>query len=358
LLVVQYSVLIVDGDPDYIQYLGGTLKANGFESAGTSSGANALQIYKKDNPDLVIADLDIAEMDGLELLRELRNFDPKTKLILTTMSASKELITNAFRMGALDILEKPIDIEFLTNKVQELLSREDRDLEGNLRMMSLASIIQINCEERNQAQLILNFQGSEGQIFFNNGEMIHAEVGDLTGEEAVYALLGWEEGSFQVKMGVEPSLQTIEKPWSGVLLEGMRRIDETTAGWSPEWDDEVTDMNEEQTSDLPQRINKAISSIREVNHSLICSLDGTVLAQEMDGNVDEFRNWGIFIQEKSELIGGFLNAGDLDRAVLSAPEERYYLQQRDDHLVLLTLNGRASAETVYESVEMIFKRYQ
>ncbi len=65
--MVQYSILIADGDPDIIQYLSGTLQANGFKSASTSSGANALELYKKDTPDLVVADLALSEMDGMQL---------------------------------------------------------------------------------------------------------------------------------------------------------------------------------------------------------------------------------------------------------------------------------------------------
>ena len=356
--MAKYSVLIADGDPDYIQYLGGTLKANGFDSAGTSSGTNALEIYKRDSPDLVIADFDIAGLNGLELLQQLRGFDSKAKLVLTTDTASKELVTSAFRMGALDVLEKPLDVEFLTNKIHELLSREDRALEGDLRMMSLASIIQINCEERNQAQLILNYQGREGIIFFKDGEMIHAETGDLTGEEAVFALLGWEQGAFQLKMDAEPSLRTIEKSWSGVLLEGMRRIDESTAGWSPDWEDDFEISGVPTEDDLPQRILKAIGSVREVNGALICTLEGKILAQDMPGNADEYRNWGLFFQDKGEMIAGFLDAGSLEQIVLSGSEERFYLQRRKEHLVLLSLSSRASAESTFESVEMIYKRYQ
>jgi len=54
-------------------------------------------------------------------------------------------------MGALEILEKPFDSEYLISKIRDFLAREDRAHEGNLQMMNLASIIQINCEDRNQA---------------------------------------------------------------------------------------------------------------------------------------------------------------------------------------------------------------
>ena len=129
---------------------------------------------------------------GMQLLEELRQYDPASKVILTTSASDKDMVTRAFRLGALDILEKPLEPEFLISKIGELLAREDRALAGNLRTMSLASIVQINCEERNQAQLTLNHLGQSGSIYFKNGEMIHAETAGIAGEEAVYALLGWE----------------------------------------------------------------------------------------------------------------------------------------------------------------------
>jgi hypothetical protein len=77
----------------------------------------------------------------------------------------------------------------------------------------------------------------------------------------------------------------------------------------------------------------------------------------MGGDLEQARALGLFIKDKGERIGGFLDAGGLERAVLSGKEERLYLQLHGDHLLLLELTSRASAETVYESVEMIYKRY-
>ena len=358
--MVQYSILIADGDPDIIQYLSGTLKANGFISSSTSSGANALELYKKDAPDLVVADLALSEMDGMQLLEELLAYDPTAKIIITTESTNKEIIARAFRLGALDILEKPLEPEFLITKIRELLDREDRALEGNLQMMSLASIIQINCDERNQAQLTLNHQGQDGTIFFKDGEMIHAESAGLTGDEAIYSLLGWENGSFQLKMGTEPRQRTINKPWSGLLLEGMRRIDEITAGWSPDWDeDEENEPATEGSPDqLQERIVKALSNIREVEGALICTLDGNLIAQDKSNDPVGETSLGGIIHEQAIYIGGFLDGGEFERAVLSGSQNRFYVQQHDDHLIYLTLTKRSSAETIFESIQTIHKRYQ
>ncbi len=356
--MVQYSILIADGDPEYIQYLSGTLRANGFRSTGTSSGRNALNLYQAEAPDLVVADLDLDEMDGLTLLEELRAFDPHARVILTTTLADKELVAQTFRMGALDILEKPLDFEFLTNKIRELVSREDRALAGTLKMMSLASIVQINCEERNQAQLILTYQGKTGSIYFKDGEMIHAETSGITGEEAVYELLKWEDGSFQLRMGAEPSLRTIIAPWSGIILEGMRRIDETSAGWNPDWDEEPEPEPVRPRESIEERIIKAIAGITGVDSALFIAPDGTLIAQEKITEPGREINRGVYLKEKGEIIGNYLDAGNLERIVCTTAERRVYLQQKGIRLLLLNLPLRSSAETIYESVETIFKRYQ
>ena len=81
--MTEYSILIVDPDPDNIQQLSGLLRANGFKAAGTSSGVDALGMYKKEPRDLVIADQELVDMSGLQLLSELQDYDPKVKLVIT-----------------------------------------------------------------------------------------------------------------------------------------------------------------------------------------------------------------------------------------------------------------------------------
>jgi DNA-binding response OmpR family regulator/predicted regulator of Ras-like GTPase activity (Roadblock/LC7/MglB family) len=356
--LAQYSILIADGDPEYIQYLAGTLSANGFSPTGTSSGKNALDLYMAEMPDLVVADLNIAELNGLSLLGELRAFDPKARVILTTNLADKELVTRAFRMGALDVLEKPLDFEFLTNKIREVVSQEGRALEGTLQMMSLASIVQINCEERNQAQLILNNQGNTGSIYFQDGEMIHAEVNETTGEEAVYELLAWENGSFQLRMGAQPSLRTITAPWSGIILEGMRRIDESSDEWDSEWDEDPDLQVEDQEQDLQQRIAKAILQTKEVTAVVIGKTDGTLLAQENSSAPESEIQLGLQLSQTADNLRGFLDGGDLARVVITGADNRFYLHRTADYLLLLTLTKKASADTIHESIQTIQTRYQ
>ncbi len=356
--MAEYSILFADGDPKAVQYFSGMLKANGFNPASTTSGIEALRLYRSVSPDLVVTDLALDEMDGMTVLEELKKFDPAAKIIIITDNADKNMITRAFRLGVLDVFEKPIDPEFLISKIRDLLAREDRALEGNLKMMSLSSIIQINCEERNQAQLILNHLGKGGTIFFNNGEIIHAEAGDLMGDEAIYSLLGWEEGTFKLKIGSEPGLVTIDKNWSGLLMEGMRRIDESAADWNPDWVDISSPVEEEQGNQLQDKILKAIVSNRDVDSAVICSENGTLIAQENSSDPESDIALGELLVERAENIGGYLDAGNLVRIVLTGSESRFYCQQQEENMLLLGLTKRSSAETVFKSVQTIYKRYQ
>jgi hypothetical protein len=99
-------------------------------------------------------------------------------------------------------------------------------VEGNLEDISLTSLVQVICLEQRKGALVLKRRGEEGTLFFENGEVVHATVGSLAGEEAVYQLLRWTDGTFRVSNHVTIPRRTVTVPWGHLLLEGMRRIDE------------------------------------------------------------------------------------------------------------------------------------
>jgi predicted regulator of Ras-like GTPase activity (Roadblock/LC7/MglB family) len=92
--------------------------------------------------------------------------------------------------------------------------------------MSVADLIQHNCQDRKTARLALDQNGLQAELFFKEGAVVHAALGDQTGEEVIYQVLRWTEGQFNLQTNVEPPTVTIERSWSGLLLEGARRLDE------------------------------------------------------------------------------------------------------------------------------------
>ena len=99
-------------------------------------------------------------------------------------------------------------------------------LQGNLRDMAVADLIQQYGQDEKTAVLHITHGNEEATLYFHEGTVAHAELNDEEGEEIVYHVLGWEDGAFSLEMDVSPPTTSITRSWSGLLLEGARRLDE------------------------------------------------------------------------------------------------------------------------------------
>jgi len=98
--------------------------------------------------------------------------------------------------------------------------------QGSLKELPLPDIIQLVSVSGKTGKFTLTRDADRGYIFLKNGQMVHASVGDLTGEEAIYSLAIWNHGDFQFEPGQEPDRQTITKSNTNLLMEAARRLDE------------------------------------------------------------------------------------------------------------------------------------
>lgn len=100
-------------------------------------------------------------------------------------------------------------------------------IKGNLQDMSLPNLVQMICTDRRKAALIVRRQRTEeGILFFEGGEIVHARMGVLEGEDAAYELLQWTEGTFHLGEQSRIPRHTIDTPWHYLMLEAMKRMDE------------------------------------------------------------------------------------------------------------------------------------
>lgn len=99
-------------------------------------------------------------------------------------------------------------------------------LTGDLSEVNIVNVIELARQSGASSRLIVRQGTDEAILFLKDGEAAHAERGSQTGEEVIYELLGWEEGSFELQPGVEPPGHTVNMPWSSLLLEGLHRVDE------------------------------------------------------------------------------------------------------------------------------------
>ncbi|HEX9982130.1 MAG TPA: DUF4388 domain-containing protein [Thermoanaerobaculia bacterium] len=98
--------------------------------------------------------------------------------------------------------------------------------QGSLKELPLPDIIQLVSVSGKTGKFSLLREADQGYIYLKNGQMVHALVGDLVGEEAIYALAIWNQGEFQFSPGEEAERQTITKSNTNLLMEAARRLDE------------------------------------------------------------------------------------------------------------------------------------
>ena len=105
------SLLIVDDEPSILQSLGGLLSDEGFEVSTAANGYEALKTIEVESPDLVLLDIWMPGIDGIETLKEIKIKNPNIQVIIITGHGTIETAVKATKLGAFDLIEKPLSID-------------------------------------------------------------------------------------------------------------------------------------------------------------------------------------------------------------------------------------------------------
>jgi DNA-binding response OmpR family regulator len=114
-------VLVIDDDEMVLALVQRILSLEGFETLTTADGPQGLAIFKDRRPDVVLLDLALPGMNGLEVLRKIRQLDEKAKVIVVTGSGSDESAEVALRYGACDFVRKPVDYADFVRRIKAAL---------------------------------------------------------------------------------------------------------------------------------------------------------------------------------------------------------------------------------------------
>jgi DNA-binding response OmpR family regulator len=120
--VKQFRILVVDDEERIINFLRTKLKASGYEVLTASNGRGGLEQAQAQEPDLIVLDLLMPKMDGLEMLKELRAFSAVPVIILTAKGADADRI-KGFQLGADDYLPKPFNPDELVARIEAVRRR-------------------------------------------------------------------------------------------------------------------------------------------------------------------------------------------------------------------------------------------
>ena len=151
----NYKILLVDDEPDILEIISYSLESEGYSVYKANNGLQAIEIAEKETPDLIIMDLMMPEMNGVEACEQIRKSKKLKNVIITFLSARSEDFSQiaGFDAGADDYITKPIRPKVLLSKVKSLLRRNKSDID--------ASLIQINDLIIDRSRYLVNLKGIE-----------------------------------------------------------------------------------------------------------------------------------------------------------------------------------------------------
>ncbi len=335
--MAKQNVLIVDADQKSLRVLEVSLKKAGYSVTKAVNGADALEKLAISVPDLVISDTNMPEMDGFALCTKLKEHEEWQSIpfiFLTTQKSIEDKI-RGLELGVEDYLTKPIFIrEILARVGLSLQRREKESLErrgsktkfsGTLDDMGVVDLIQTIDIGRKSGTIHLDREGEdEGAIYFREGKLIDAETRTRTGADAIYRMLVWSNGTFEIAFHNVDREDRIELSTQGLLMEGMRRLDE----WGRLQEQlppltAVFDINDdvlfERLGEIPDEVNKILKHfdgkatlMEVVDRCSFGDLEALTIFTKLyfEGLIVELTAEEIAESENVELVGGLLHETD------------------------------------------------
>lgn len=121
--MTQFKVLLVDDEEEFVRTLGERLEMRGIEPDTAFTGEAALKRIAEEEPDIMVLDIKMPGIDGMEVLRRVRKAYPRIQVIMLTAHGTDKDKEEAERLGAFAYLRKPVDLEQLTNTMRAASKR-------------------------------------------------------------------------------------------------------------------------------------------------------------------------------------------------------------------------------------------
>jgi CheY-like chemotaxis protein len=361
------KVLVVDDEETLTWSMTKTLsKDKGkYELIIANSGTDALHVLEKGPVEVVVTDIKMPDINGLDLLSRIREKYPSTKVIIMTAYGSPEVHKEATRRGSYYYLEKPFEISDIRALILKALDEKRGGFVGQVVDLQLVDVIQMACLGKFTMSLAVSKGDEGGLIYFHNGEIAHAEVGDMEGKEALYTMLDWNEGRFNSQMGISPPKETITDRWEHLLLEGMRRQDETAAA-AEERDSTVLLQEVEQafedldkqaaTKELLERLLKILTNIEGFQRGVWLDTKGNILAIDGQAFTEKEILIPLLMFTLASRLGTRLGNAQPVRVTLGRKNNQTTIMKYDHLFLMVLLKGRTTADEFFTEARTILER--
>lgn len=274
------DALIIEDEPDLREALADGLEAAlpDYRFAAVDSVEQALSLVDRETPAVVISDVRLPGQSGLDFLLNYSKSHPTTQFILMSAFAfpnsQLENVPSLVRF-----FKKPFDLDMLVRLVDQLIGERKQGFTGQVQGLTPIELLQIMNMSRRTGSIHLKRGAKVGQVLVQEGELVHAELGDKSGIEALVELIEWEGGDYTLDGDASISEATINTPFHFALMEAARLADErrrdTAAG-----QDHDPDPFETSISNVQRR--SAMATINDICKDLVEDTPDAVASNVVD----------------------------------------------------------------------------
>ena len=229
-------ILIVDPTESPVSPCALRLNNEGYQIEVVKRAKDALNKVAQGKIDLILSELNLEDVKGLQLCRAIKGKEATSSIpfLFLTSDRGEGLQAECLEAGAEEFFLKPPDLDVLCLKIKRLISPKQADtktrgVHGSISEMKPADFLQTLSAAEKDVEVRLERAKEKGAIFMQKGEVVHANTGSLSGEEAFFALMAWNDGSFEIVSCADFPARSIQSPLMSLLIEGYRRLDESQA---------------------------------------------------------------------------------------------------------------------------------
>jgi CheY-like chemotaxis protein len=321
----RHKILLLDDDADLLVMYKEILEQmpSRPEVQTAQSGSRGMAMLEAEPFRLLICDLKMPKMDGLQVLSIVRRKYPQLRTVALTSVPDEQFRSRAYALGVDLFWHKPSteqEVKLFMECLESLLGREMETGFRGVQSKSLVDIIQLECISQSSSVLRITNGALSGRIWIQDGELIDAEAADLRAEGAFQKILSWKAGSFET-LPAEPSRpRTIFKSYNGLLLESAQAIDESRGTVTPEG-----------VAQTPPTALSQLSQVEGVEFVLAMKPgpQGEQVARGLE-NPERVATWAKESLERFRALGDRLQAGTLEQVAAMGPQRHVILASQDD----------------------------
>lgn len=229
------------------------------------------------------------------------------------------------------------------------MSNDISGFKGAVVGLSLTDVIQLKGHNKYTGAISVEYGENCGIIYFANGEIIHAEQGKKCGEQAIFNIIKWPGGTFNIHPEMTSNECTIHHRTDFLLLEAMRRLDEENSGSAANKSD-VSPVTPRRTM---SKIAARLQEINNITYAVLLEKNGAPV-QDSSIEAAALAAKGIFLAKIGNQLGDLMGLGDIKAAAVHAANYHLLMYDSKQHYLSIAVKPECNLDSVEHEIKAAF----